>query len=65
MMLSGLSIVNRSLENDKMLNQIPYSISYEELLNFYKESGADAVLTDSPIDRFNQAACLEKKQSKK
>ncbi|WP_273720492.1 MULTISPECIES: uracil-DNA glycosylase family protein [unclassified Bartonella] len=44
-----------------MLNQTSYSISYEELLNFYKESGADAVLTDVPIDRFNQAACLEKK----
>ncbi|GAA4660031.1 uracil-DNA glycosylase [Bartonella pachyuromydis] len=44
-----------------MLNQISYSISYEELLNFYKESGADAVLTNSPIDRFNQAVCLEKK----
>ncbi|WP_345095915.1 uracil-DNA glycosylase [Bartonella acomydis] len=44
-----------------MLNQIPYLISYEELLNFYKESGADAVLTNVPIDRFNQAACLEKK----
>ncbi|WP_273723613.1 uracil-DNA glycosylase family protein [Bartonella sp. AU18XJBT] len=44
-----------------MLNQTPCSISYEELLNFYKESGADAVLTDFPIDRFKQSACLEKK----
>ncbi|WP_273759598.1 uracil-DNA glycosylase family protein [Bartonella sp. ML70XJBT.G] len=44
-----------------MLNQTSYSISYEELLSFYKESGADAVLTDSPIDRFHQSACLEKK----
>lgn len=44
-----------------MLNQTPCSISYEELLNFYKESGVDAVLTDSPVDRFNQSASLEKK----
>ncbi|WP_208437548.1 uracil-DNA glycosylase [Bartonella taylorii] len=44
-----------------MLNQTTCSISYEELLNFYKESGVDAVLTDSPIDRFNQSASLEKK----
>ncbi|WP_375610134.1 MULTISPECIES: uracil-DNA glycosylase family protein [unclassified Bartonella] len=44
-----------------MLNQTPYSISYEELLNFYKESGADAVLTDFPIDRFKQSACSERK----
>lgn len=44
-----------------MLNKTSYSISYEELLNFYKESGVDAILTDSPIDRFNQSACLEKK----
>ncbi|WP_142416365.1 uracil-DNA glycosylase [Bartonella massiliensis] len=46
-----------------MLNQTPYSISYEELLNFYKESGADAVLTDLPIDRFKQSACSEKKST--
>ncbi|VEJ45111.1 uracil-DNA glycosylase [Bartonella vinsonii] len=46
-----------------MLNQTPLSISYEELLNFYKESGADAVLTDSPINRFDQAASLEKKST--
>ncbi|EJF77635.1 uracil-DNA glycosylase, family 4 [Bartonella sp. DB5-6] len=44
-----------------MLNQTQCSISYEELLNFYKESGADAVLTDSPVDRFSQSASLEKK----
>ncbi|WP_375638082.1 MULTISPECIES: uracil-DNA glycosylase family protein [unclassified Bartonella] len=44
-----------------MLNQTPCSISYEELLNFYKESGADAVLTDFPIDRFKQSACSERK----
>ncbi|WP_375695117.1 uracil-DNA glycosylase family protein [Bartonella sp. AC90GZZY] len=44
-----------------MLNQTPYSISYEELLNFYKESGADAVLTNFPIDRFKQSACSERK----
>ncbi len=44
-----------------MLNQTPCSISYEELLNFYKESGVDAVLTDSPVDCFNQFASLEKK----
>ncbi|EJF98707.1 uracil-DNA glycosylase, family 4 [Bartonella vinsonii subsp. arupensis Pm136co] len=46
-----------------MLNQTPLSISYEELLNFYKESGADAVLTDSPINRFNQTVSLEKKSA--
>ncbi|EJF87626.1 uracil-DNA glycosylase, family 4 [Bartonella vinsonii subsp. arupensis OK-94-513] len=46
-----------------MLNQTPLSISYEELLNFYKESGADAVLTDSPINRFNQTVSLEKKST--
>ncbi|WP_455481093.1 uracil-DNA glycosylase [Bartonella sp. B12(2025)] len=46
-----------------MLNQTPHSISYEELLSFYKESGADAVLTDSPIDRFSQSASLEKKST--
>ncbi|EJF86634.1 uracil-DNA glycosylase [Bartonella rattimassiliensis] len=44
-----------------MLNQTPCSISYEELLNFYKESGVDAVLTDLPIDRFKKSACSEKK----
>ncbi|EJF92869.1 uracil-DNA glycosylase [Bartonella taylorii] len=44
-----------------MLNQTTCSISYEELLNFYKESGVDAVLTDSPVDHFNQSASLEKK----
>ncbi|WP_455475675.1 uracil-DNA glycosylase [Bartonella sp. B17] len=44
-----------------MSNRTQYSISYEELLNFYKESGADAVLTDVPIDRFNQAVFSEKK----
>ncbi|WP_156850458.1 uracil-DNA glycosylase [Bartonella refiksaydamii] len=44
-----------------MLNRTQCSISYEELLNFYKESGADAVLTDSPVDRFSQSASLEKK----
>ncbi|MBB5073566.1 DNA polymerase [Bartonella callosciuri] len=44
-----------------MLNQTPYSISYEELLSFYKESGADAVLTDLPVDRFSQLAPLKKK----
>ncbi|WP_273783328.1 uracil-DNA glycosylase family protein [Bartonella sp. AU15XJBT] len=44
-----------------MLNQTPCSISYEELLNFYKESGADAVLADLPIDRFKQSVCSEKK----
>ncbi|MGF7156775.1 uracil-DNA glycosylase [Bartonella heixiaziensis] len=44
-----------------MSNQTQYSISYEELLSFYKESGADAVLTDAPIDRFSQSASLEKK----
>ncbi|GAA5103668.1 uracil-DNA glycosylase [Bartonella jaculi] len=37
-----------------MLNQTQYSISYEELLRFYKESGVDGVLTDAPIDRFSQ-----------
>ncbi|UNE54798.1 uracil-DNA glycosylase [Bartonella machadoae] len=46
-----------------MLNQISYAISYEELLNFYKESGVDAVLTDLPIDRFSQSATLEKKST--
>ncbi|WP_375616092.1 MULTISPECIES: uracil-DNA glycosylase family protein [unclassified Bartonella] len=46
-----------------MLNQTPCSISYEELLNFYKESGADAVLTDFPIDRFKQSASSEKKST--
>ncbi|UTO28870.1 uracil-DNA glycosylase [Bartonella harrusi] len=46
-----------------MLNQIPYAISYEELLNFYKESGVDAVLTDWPIDRFSQSVTLEKKST--
>lgn len=44
-----------------MLNQTPYLISYEELLNFYKESGADAVLTDLPIDRFKQLPSSERK----
>ncbi|WP_317992999.1 uracil-DNA glycosylase [Bartonella gliris] len=44
-----------------MLNQTQYLISYEELLSFYKESGVDAVLADTPIDRFNQTASLEKK----
>ncbi|EJF81570.1 uracil-DNA glycosylase, family 4 [Candidatus Bartonella washoeensis] len=38
-----------------MLNQTQCSISYEELLSFYKESGADAVLADAPIDRFSQS----------
>ncbi|WP_208435182.1 uracil-DNA glycosylase [Bartonella phoceensis] len=46
-----------------MLNQTLRLISYEELLNFYKESGADAVLTDSPIDHFNQSICSEKKST--
>ncbi|EJF81954.1 uracil-DNA glycosylase [Bartonella doshiae] len=46
-----------------MLNQTPCSISYEELLSFYKESGVDAVLTDLPVDRFNQAALSEKKST--
>ncbi|EJF75243.1 uracil-DNA glycosylase [Bartonella alsatica] len=44
-----------------MLNRTPCPISYEELLNFYKESGVDAVLEDSPIDRFSQTTFLEKK----
>ncbi|WP_161510539.1 uracil-DNA glycosylase [Bartonella quintana] len=39
-----------------MFNQSQYSISYEELLSFYKESGVDAVLSDVPIDRFSQAS---------
>ncbi|WP_336294076.1 uracil-DNA glycosylase [Bartonella sp. CB169] len=46
-----------------MLNQIPHVISYEELLNFYKESGVDAILTDSPIDRFSQSFSSEKKST--
>ncbi|WP_332060327.1 uracil-DNA glycosylase [Bartonella sp. CB74] len=44
-----------------MSNQPQYSISYEELLNFYKESGADGVLTDAPINRFDQTVFSEKK----
>ncbi|WP_336287911.1 uracil-DNA glycosylase [Bartonella sp. CB60] len=44
-----------------MSNQSQYSISYEELLNFYKESGADGVLTDAPIDRFDQTVSSDKK----
>ncbi|WP_375665968.1 uracil-DNA glycosylase family protein [Bartonella sp. TT121SHDZB] len=44
-----------------MLNQTPCSISYEELLNFYKESGADCVVTDLPVDRLKQFASSEKK----
>ncbi|WP_019223732.1 uracil-DNA glycosylase [Bartonella rattaustraliani] len=47
-----------------MLNQTPYEISYEELLNFYKESGVDAALTDLPVDRFHQSVLLEKKPTK-
>lgn len=46
-----------------MLNQTPCSIFYEELLSFYKESGADAVLEDLPIDRFKQSASSEKKST--
>ncbi|MBX4336090.1 uracil-DNA glycosylase [Bartonella raoultii] len=38
-----------------------YTISYEELLNFYKESGADAVVTNTPINHFHQASIPEKK----
>ncbi|WP_455474474.1 uracil-DNA glycosylase [Bartonella sp. B30(2025)] len=44
-----------------MLNHTQHPISYEELLNFYKESGADAVLTDVPINHFNQDIFSEKK----
>ncbi|WP_455478559.1 uracil-DNA glycosylase [Bartonella sp. B10] len=44
-----------------MPNQNQYAISYKELLNFYKESGADAVLTDVPIDRFSKISSSEKK----
>lgn len=47
-----------------MLNQTPYVISYEELLNFYKESGVDAALTNLPVDRFHQSAFVEKKLTK-
>ncbi|WP_336278998.1 uracil-DNA glycosylase [Bartonella sp. CB175] len=44
-----------------MLNQTQSTISYEELLSFYKESGVDAVLSDTPINRFGQAVFSEKK----
>ncbi|ATP12094.1 uracil-DNA glycosylase [Bartonella henselae] len=46
-----------------MLNHTPCSITYEELLSFYKESGVDTALTDLPIDRFSQSASLEKKST--
>ncbi|WP_212112025.1 uracil-DNA glycosylase [Bartonella queenslandensis] len=46
-----------------MFNQTLCPISYEELLSFYKESGADAVLADLPIDRFKQSASSEKKST--
>ncbi|WP_455482307.1 uracil-DNA glycosylase [Bartonella sp. B35(2025)] len=44
-----------------MPNQTQYTISYEELLTFYQESGADAVLTDVPINHFSQIFSSEKK----
>ncbi|MCZ2203838.1 uracil-DNA glycosylase [Bartonella sp. A05] len=44
-----------------MSKQIQGAISYEELLNFYKESGADAVLSETPINHFHQSTLLEKK----
>ncbi|WP_455477342.1 uracil-DNA glycosylase [Bartonella sp. B41] len=43
-----------------MYNKTQYLVSYEELLNFYKESGADAVLTDMPVNRFNQISSSNK-----
>lgn len=46
-----------------MSQQTPCATSYEELLNFYKESGADAVLSEAPIDRFHQSMHLEKKSA--
>ncbi|MFT4360044.1 uracil-DNA glycosylase, partial [Bartonella bacilliformis] len=33
-----------------MSQQTQCPISYEELLSFYKESGADAALADEPIN---------------
>ncbi|MCZ2328515.1 uracil-DNA glycosylase [Bartonella sp. F02] len=42
-----------------MSQQIQSSIAYEELLSFYKESGADAVLNEISIDRFNQSTSLD------
>ncbi|WP_332066060.1 uracil-DNA glycosylase [Bartonella sp. CB189] len=44
-----------------MLNQTQYTISYEELLDFYKESGVDVILADTPINRFDQTVFPEKK----
>ncbi|MEL6089030.1 uracil-DNA glycosylase [Bartonella schoenbuchensis] len=44
-----------------MSEQTQCLISYEELLSFYKESGVDAALNDTPIDRFSQSAILEQK----
>ncbi|ALE04026.1 uracil-DNA glycosylase [Bartonella ancashensis] len=34
-------------------------ISYEELLNFYKESGADTALTDTPVNHFHKSHSAE------
>ncbi|MBA9082520.1 MULTISPECIES: uracil-DNA glycosylase [Bartonella] len=44
-----------------MSEQTQCLISYKELLSFYKESGVDAALNDTPIDRFSQSAILEQK----
>ncbi|EJF89775.1 uracil-DNA glycosylase [Bartonella melophagi] len=44
-----------------MSEQTQCLISYEELLSFYKESGVDAALNDTSIDRFSQSAILEQK----
>ncbi|ABM45461.1 hypothetical protein X471_00571 [Bartonella bacilliformis str. Heidi Mejia] len=44
-----------------MSQQTQCPISYEELLSFYKESGADAALADEPINRFNQSPSSEQK----
>ncbi|AQX27670.1 MULTISPECIES: uracil-DNA glycosylase [unclassified Bartonella] len=44
-----------------MSKKIKDLISNEDLLNFYKESGVDAALTEVPINRFNQATPLELK----
>ncbi|AGF74284.1 DNA polymerase [Bartonella australis AUST/NH1] len=41
-----------------MPKQIECSIPYEELLSFYKESGVDAVLVETPIDHFNESSPL-------
>ncbi|WP_336276313.1 uracil-DNA glycosylase [Bartonella sp. CB178] len=43
-----------------MSNQTQYSISCEELLNFYKESGADAALSNTPVNHFDQTVSTKK-----